>query len=376
MQRSTLCTLLTLAATLFHPARGPSQDSRWLAPSDPAADAAPAPAASSAPATNLAVTEYDLRGIFDPGLNNILAEAIKIPHGWRLAQSFTRDWDGAMPINKVYVGITSPDGRESIETLPFMRYHYEDGPNMDRLRQYTRQHGMQDPTELPPMSPVEYLKKVYLPLLARAKFNPRLTGEHNFEPTRLKPNQQLTVGYVEGELPSGIKFILTARYTLSSNQGPTGMLYSIGVLPSLVQSSTDLPACLALAVDLDRSVAFNPEWQRQDAELLNRGSEINVRAQIKQGEMIRQANEAHNQAINRNYERQRHANDQVNEAFCDYLSDSVLYENPDTGQRVKVQHGGRHAYQDGGGNVLTTNAPLDPNNVNWQELHEVEVRNY
>ena len=54
----------------------------------------------------------------------------------------------------------------------------------------------------------------------------------------------------------------------------------------------------------------------------------------------------------------------------------MLYENPDTGQRVKVQHGGRHAYQDGGGNVLTTNAPLDPNNVNWQELHEVEVRNY
>lgn len=52
--------------------------------------------------------------------------------------------------------------------------------------------------------------------------------------------------------------------------------------------------------------------------------------------------------------------------FGDYIRGEAKYEEAATGQRVKVQDGYRHVYQDNQGSTLSTNVPLDAGHVNWE----------
>ena len=78
--------------------------------------------AGPANAPALVRAHYEVRGLLDPGINNMIAFAFKIPRGWQLHQSFTRVWNGAVPSNVIDIRLNAPDQRSAIEYLPEAGY--------------------------------------------------------------------------------------------------------------------------------------------------------------------------------------------------------------------------------------------------------------
>jgi hypothetical protein len=144
---------------------------------------------TSAQTTTTKMPAYDLHGIIDPGIGNMVAFALKTPHGWKLQQSFTRIWNGSTPLPQIHLLLTSPDGNNSIEYLPSTSYYYQDGPSVRSLRQTAAQMGMPQqthPGEMPPTQPLQYLQNILLPQLRQYGLQVKLTAQQNL------PNQQVT----------------------------------------------------------------------------------------------------------------------------------------------------------------------------------------
>ena len=341
--------------------------------------AMPMPGSPDDPSPN-----YDVRGVFDPGLNGMIVLALKAPRGWQMQQAFTRQWIGAAPNNYIYVGLVSPDGHDSIEYLPEMDYHYSDGPAERGTQQWMAQHGQHDPTRLSPLLPLDYLKRVFLPLLAqKAGLQVRVTGENATAPVAVGPGMESASGYIEGVLPSGRQMRIETKIGVLTGNITGNPMHNWGANTKVIQSDRDLAACLARADVVNRSIVFNPAWQAQNQQLQQRGAQLNhqqtmdnLAASQRRFEQNVRQQQQQRAAINRNYENHRRASDQVSSAFADYIGDRVMYENPNTGERVKMQSGSSHVYQDAQGTTLSTNAPLDSNHVDWQELQQVEVKNY
>ena len=339
-------------------------------------------------ATPPAAPRYDVRGIFDPGLGGIIALAIKVPHGWKVQQSYKRNWIGAYPLDQLYVGVFSPDGHQAFEALPEMRYNYSTSPQAQQMaQQMERWSGQHDESIRAPMLAVPYLKQVLLPLLAQvAKMHPRVVAEHEDAVKQPQPGLQQANGYLDCLLPSGRKL----RIEMQINLVQTPMGQSWGASATLIQTDGDLAAAVAQQHVILKSTVANPEWVRKNQELQSRGMDTNTeqakaslqRLQAQQkvnNEQFQQRMAAQRQQFdqhNANWVAQQHANDQSSQAFRDYLGGQTLYQNAETGQRTHVDNTYSHVYQDGQGHTLATNAPLSAGNVNWQELQQVELKNY
>jgi hypothetical protein len=68
--------------------------------------------------------------------------------------------------------------------------------------------------------------------------------------------------------------------------------------------------------------------------------------------------------------------DRQHEAFVDTIRGQHKYEDPGTGQRVKLEDGYRHVYTDRQGNYYRTDAPIEAGAVDWQELRRVTLSEY
>jgi hypothetical protein len=69
--------------------------------------------------------------------------------------------------------------------------------------------------------------------------------------------------------------------------------------------------------------------------------------------------------------------DGQHEAYVDnVIRNETKYENPGTGQRVKLDNRYEHAYTDGKGNYYQSNTPIRASEVNWQELGKVSLNDY
>ena len=339
----------------------------------------------------------DLRGVVDPGMNNLVAFALRVPPGWQLQQSFTRYWNGTVPYTQIYLCLAAPDGRSRIEFLPEMLYSFCNSPAAQWTQQMMAQQGQHDPGFLAPLLPLDYLRRVLLPLLAqRGNLHVQPTAGNALPPTPTGPNTQAATGYLDGVLASGRKVRVNTALSVMSGPAMGYLLQSWSAQNRVVQSDDDLAACVALADAAERSVQINPAWHAQDQALRQRGMQMdqqqaqaNLQATVRQGqanleasrqrfEANRDLQEHRREAINHNFARRQHANDQAAAAFCDYLGDRTLYQNPDTGERVRVQGHFDHVYQEStvGTTFLGTNTPLDAPRVDWQELQRVELRNY
>ncbi len=362
------------------------------APASEAASAAAHPPAAMSPTTPPAAPRYDIRGIFDPGLNGIVAFAFKIPHGWTLQQSLTRHWIDNYPVETLYNAVASPGGHTVFEALPQLTYYYVDDPQMQQImRMGEQQSGQHDKFFVAPMLPVPYLKQVLLPLLAqKAKLQVRVVAEHQ-EPVQTDPKThgQSASGYVDAVLPNGRKLRLKTQLVVFSGPvstptaGRMATMYNWMAGNLIIQTDGDLATAIAQQAAIDKSTVVNPEWARKNAALKQRGAEANDKLRQQQTQaMLQQAQarlyQQHQQFAQHhaNWVAQQRANGQVAEAFSDYLGGRTLYQNPDTGERMKVDNNYSHVYQDGQGHTLATNAPLSAGNVNWQELQQVELKNY
>lgn len=351
------------------------QTSSTVRPPARAAGATPAVAAAR---TVPAASRYEVRGLIDPGINNMVAFAFKIPRGWQLRQSFQRAWSGAVPSNVIYISLIAPDKHSSIEYLPEANYHYVDGPQARNMAQMAAQYGgMHDPGILPPMPPVTYLKSRVLPQLAKtAGAQIRVTGEKANPVENLGRGQQRASGYVDGVLPSGRKVRLAATLTSLTNNVSGEIYCNWTASTSVTQSDTDLAAAYAYNLATQKSVVLNPVWQQQIQQLANNGQQSNQAEAQKRMAIQKDFQDYRNKLYNETAANRRASQDRQSEAFGDYIRGEAKYEDAATGERVKVQDGYSHVYSDRQGTTLSTNVPLDAGQVNWQELQRVESKNY
>lgn len=367
----------------------------------PAATAAPADSATTLAAMSPetpppTAPRYDVRGIFDPGMGGIIAYALKVPHGWLMQQSLTRAWNGAVPNNQLFLSFSSPDKQQVITILPQVLYHYDNSPGAQQVRAFMAQRGTADPTERRPMLPLDYLKQVALPLLNRQPATRlRLTGEHADQPKAVGQGMQQASGYVDGVLPNGHKVRLSVGITLlAMNPTGTGELDNWSVLTDIAETTGDLATVVATSAAIAKSLVPNPAWQQKDNELQQRAGQLIAQQgqaalqqtiadnRARQDQIMQRfhqnvANQqAQRNAINGAFRSRMNASSQAANAYADYAGDKTLYQNPDTGERVKVQGSLGNVYQDAQGTVLNSSQPLSGSHVDWQQLQQVELKNY
>lgn len=392
------------------PADGKVGTTAASASTDPARSAA-ATNGETNPASSSSNGKYQLLGVKDPDFG-IIAFAMKIPRGWAAKQAFQRQWDGANPWNQVYVVFRSADSGQQIEYLPASKYVYSDGPGPNNLRMQKQSMGI-DPrmaeNELAPMPALAYISRVLLPQLAqngltlRDVGNERETAPHSVPtPGSDTPHMESSAS-VDGVLPNGNRGRVEIRIGWSEVRNNQDIYYSWWATPSITQTGNgDLDATYAHTETSRTTLAYNPEWLRKDRELAEKGNRATTEAltrshaanmeNIAQWGRINKANAAASmERINANAAasaaRQEQqfsnsnarmaANDRANELFLDVVIDGkAKYENPTTGERVKVDSNYNHTYTDNAGYYYQTNTPLKSSDVDWQEMEKVPFDDY
>ena len=358
---------------------------------------------------------YRLLGITDPDFNNMVAFALKVPTGWQTQQSFRREWDGPTPHIKVNVGFRSPDGTQQVEYLPLREYAFAEGPSQQQARQMEQQTGMPHlglPNELAPMSALEYLRSRLLPELARQGMalrnvgNPREAAPHAAAKSP-DPGRRESSASLDGVLPNGHQARVEVRLGMSQMDAGNGdTFYGWSVVPSVTQTSgNNLAATYAHTKIAQESIVSNPAWLKKNGELQQQGQQASRQqheARMQQSEQFgqqmtaghnqRMANIAEQGAANTARHNERMGNmdqqmadykaadasrDRQHEAYVDNaINNETKYADPSTGQRVKLDNRYNHSYSDGKGTYYQSNTPIEPGNVNWQELQQVSRSDY
>ncbi len=355
--------------------------------------------------------QYQLLGIKDPDFG-IMAVAMKIPRGWLSKQAFQREWNGAMPINKIYIVFRSPDAKQQIEYFPVSQYVYSDGPGPNNLRMQKRSMGIDTrmaENELPPMSALIYLKRYVLPQMAQNGVtlqdigNARETAPHADPAPGSNEPRMASSASVDGVLPNGNQARVEIRLVWFETRNNQDTYYTWWATPSITQTgSDDLAATYAHTQTAQDTIVYNPEWLSKDRALIEKGNQATLASMrsnhavamegIAQWGRISRANSAASMArIKSNAaasaERQEQIiagsnarmaqNDRQNELFTDaVINGEAKYSNPDSGERVKLDSSYNHTYTDNGGNYFQSNTPLQPGEVNWQEMEKVPFDDY
>ena len=346
----------------------------------PAADSATttSPAAAMSPST-APPAPYEVRGIIDPGIDNEIAFALKIPRGWQMQQSFTREWNGATPVAQIYARIASPDGQRQIEFLPERPYYFVDGPMARNMRQMAAMSGMppqHNAYELAPMPALAYVKQVLLPHLAQRGLRLQASGEHQQALPPLNGAHRSS-GYVDGRLPNGRLARVECVITTTSNPMNGEVYYNWSALPTITQAAAaDLPATFAYVGAARASLVYNPGWVRQNQQLVSNGQQSN-QEETRKRQAIQRDLQEHQRKTNEEITANRqHSEAQRNAAFSDMMRGEARYDDPSTGQRVQTEDRYSHVYQDRSGVLHGSNAPLDAGAMDWQELQRVETKDY
>lgn len=70
-------------------------------------------------------------------------------------------------------------------------------------------------------------------------------------------------------------------------------------------------------------------------------------------------------------------NERSQELYTDNVINSeTKFSSVATGERVKLDNRYNHTYTDNAGGYLQSNEPLQPGNVNWQEMDKVPFNDY
>ena len=330
------------------------------------------------------VADNDVRGIVDPGFGGIVAYAVQVPQGWGMQQSITRrPTGGAYLYTSIYVRLDSPDGHTIIETLPDFTYSYVTAPNIQQFNAQMVAAGRGDPAFIPPMGPVEYLTKMILPRYAKqCGVGYRITSKQDQPLPRGNGNAS---GYVACDLSDGRKISTDVNILYSVGQIPGGLMYTWTADCSFVQASNeaDLAQAIKHRKELGSTAVGNPVWLRRRDELAAQEQQENheramaqINAMAQQFQRNVQNQRVISESINNNFRQHMRATNQVTQAFCDYLGDHVLLENPSTGERTYTTNNSNYYYQDSSGSLYKSNTPLNAPGVDFTELQQVEINRY
>ena len=321
---------------------------------------------------------YELHGIIDPGINNMVAFAMQTPRGWHMQQSFTRKWNRSTPITQVYIKIVSPGGDNIVEYLPSSAYFYTDGPMARNMRQMAASYAQsmpRTPGEMAPMPALEYIRRVLLPQLAQRGLRMQPSGQKILPGNQAK-NVTTSIAYVDGVLSNGMKVRVDCIVTLTTTQLNSETYYNWETLPSVTQSKANLDAAYASVTHGRKSIILNPSWLRQNQQLVTNGNIANSNIDRQNAAIQKDYRDYTNKIINQTYEERNKSIDRNSEAFSDMMRGDAKYENTETGERVKLSDAYNHVYQDRQGNNYGTNSPVDAGQFDWKELQRVETKNY
>lgn len=344
---------------------------------------------------------YRLLGILDPERDRMVSFALKVPSDWRAKQEFNRKWEGAVGLPQIGITLNSPDGRSQIVYFPSSQYLYSEGPMSNNLRAQKRQFGLAEeasPNELAPMEPVAYLRKVFLPMLAQSGTTLRDIGNEKSAPqTRDENGQTLSRGSLDGTLPNGNRTRVEVRISQSSRQLGSDMYHTWSAVPSITQTSAgEIEAIHAHTRIAQESIVVNPAWLKLEQEAQARGYQANQDASRRQHEATMANIRANTEAMTRAHEQRMSAIRQFGEANTarfnermntmdreqrirvDTIREESKYVNPTTGERVKVAAGYKHVYssEKHPDLFLGTDTPINPGELNWQELQKVQLEDY
>ena len=234
------------------------------------------------PITNSATSgarQYKGYEITDPGINNISSIILQIPTDWQAQNSFTRIWNGSVPINQIYVKTVSADNNSSVEILPYTPYYYADGPTARSLRETSRSMGLQQqyqPFELPPMDALIYLKQYVLPRLQQSGFVFQITGEQDLGNQNQFKGVSSTHAFIDGKLPGGKLIRVECGFTLTMNNVNGEVYYNWAAFPAIITSSNNLNAAYDVLKHMRGTIMYNPEWEQKVSELNRKGYAANA----------------------------------------------------------------------------------------------------
>lgn len=322
---------------------------------------------------------FELHGILDPGINNMVAFALQTPSRWAMQQSFTRAWNGSTPVNQVYIKITSPDGKNVIEFLPYAPYYYSDGPMARQMRQTAASMGMPQklqPFEMPPMHPLDYIKRIILPQLAGHGIQIQPNGENTLANKQQSQNTVLTTAYIDGIMSNGKKVRIDCIVSLTTTNVNGEIYYNWNANPSITQTDGNVNEMYAFVTHARNSLITNPSWEQQNAQLVQTGNRVNNEINQKNAAIIKDYQDHTGKIINETYAERNRSADQRSEAFGDMISGESKYENTVTGERMKLTDQYNHVYQDKQGDFYGSNTAVNKNEFDWEELKRVETKNY
>lgn len=318
---------------------------------------------------------YELHGIIDPGIHNIVAFAMLTPTSWKMQQSFTRKWNGSTPINQVHIRLASPNG-DIVEFLPYTPYYYADGPTTRSLRQTAASYGMpsqQNQGELAPMAPLDYIKRIMIPQMG---IKISITGEKILSPAQTEANTKTFNAYVDGRTADGKKLRIDCLTNLVTTNMNGEVYYNWNVSPSVTQTMGDIDACYKHVQKARNSFKVNPEWQRYNTQLVRNGNIANDEINRRNARINKDYRDHVQKTGDEITEMRNRSVDQRNESFRDAIGGQAKYADPETGARVRLADKYDHVYKDRQGNYYGTNAGVNAAEFDWIELERLETKNY
>jgi len=344
---------------------------------------------------------YRLLAILDPDRDRMVAFALKAPTAWSAKQEFNRKWDGAVGLPQIGITLSSPDQRSQIVYFPSTQYLFSEGPMSSNLRAQKRSLGIPEqasPSELAPLPPVEYLRKIFLPTLQKGGVAFRdIRNEQTAPQSRDDNGQVLSRGSIDVTMPNGNRARVEARISQSSRQLGSDTYHTWSVVPSITQTSADdLEAIHAHTRIAQDSITVNPAWRKIEQEEQSRGYQANSDASRRQHEAAMAGIRANTEAMTRGHDQRMQAIRQFGEANAsrfnnrmadmdreqrirvDTIRGESKYVNPATGERVKIEDGHKNVYQSQKRPelFLGSDTPINPGELDWQELQKVQLQDY
>jgi hypothetical protein len=304
----------------------------------------------------------------DPTMNNLSMSSWEIPVDWKGTHRVDLQWSGSVPVPAVYLKFSSADEKQSFEIFPTYRYVYLEGETTNALRSY----GQEMPNNIAPMSPSEYLQRVIVPEIRKNGGKMEVASMHNIpSPAAQSQSFRQTIAEALGTVNGmKMKLLLTINQNIMAYGGNRQTNWDVTI--ASVVSTTDLQDAVAIAEQIFKSASPNPEWQREYAQLVNKGIGDNRSIAVTRFQNSQQNNadlQRTYDGMNQNFSNK--FNQPTSPGFGDYIRGEGTYLDPNTGERVKLDYGKAYQYKDNYGQYHGTDTRIDqPANYNLTEMEE------
>ena len=198
-------------------------------------------------------------------------------------------------------------------------------------------------------------------------------------------------------MPNGNRARIEVRISTASQKLGSDTYHTWSVVPSITQTSTgDLETIHSHTRVAQDSIAVNPAWQKLERDAHARGQEANREASQRQHEATMAQIRANTEAMTRGHQQRMEAIRQFGEANTarfnermadmdrqqrirvDTIREESKYLNPSSSEQVKIPDGHKQVYQSQKHPdlFLGTDTPINPGELDWQELQKVSLENY